>query len=284
MGYLRIACEGAGLVELDALVPTQGELKSLSTENYARLRKEIEETGFAFPFHVWRNAGVLNLIGGHQRLRVLKQMKQDGWHIPLLPAVWVTATDLREAMRRVLQDVSQYGRIENQGLYEFMTENEIPIDELISQYRLPDINYEDFSAEYFKDTNPSGDGSGEAGEEGAYSMKVESPIYTPKGEKPAIEELYDQTKLEELLQEIEDSELPEKEKAFLRIAAERHVVFDYENIAEFYAHASPELQKLMEASALVIIDFEQAIEHGFVKMTEKIAETYKADARGSDED
>jgi len=62
--------------------------------------------------------------------------------------------------------------------------------------------------------------------------------------------------------------LPEEIKAFLRAAAERHVVFNYANIAEFYAHADKGLQALMEDSALVIIDFNKAIEQGFVRLNE----------------
>ena len=35
------------------------------------------------------------------------------------------------------------------------------------------------------------------------------------------------------------------------------------------------MQELMEDSALVIIDFEKAIENGYVKLTKDIAESYK---------
>jgi len=62
------------------------------------------------------------------------------------------------------------------------------------------------------------------------------------------------------------------EKQFLTFAASRHIVFDYSNIANFYAHSSKECQELMEESALVIIDFNKAIENGFVKVTKEIVE------------
>ena len=38
-----------------------------------------------------------------------------------------------------------------------------------------------------------------------------------------------------------------KKKAFLLAAAHRHTVFNYENIAEYYANASPEMQRLMDS-------------------------------------
>ena len=103
-----------------------------------------------------------------------------------------------------------------------------------------------------------------------YSTKIEAPIYEPKHPKPHPLTLCDQTKTKALIREIDESILPEDEKAFLRAAAWRHAVFHYERIADYYAHATPEMQRLMEKSALVIIDFEAAIEQGFVKVCEDI--------------
>jgi hypothetical protein len=54
----------------------------------------------------------------------------------------------------------------------------------------------------------------------------------------------------------------------------RHNVFNYEKIADYYSHASPEMQALMERSALVIIDFEKAIELGYVRLCDEIRQQY----------
>jgi hypothetical protein len=107
-----------------------------------------------------------------------------------------------------------------------------------------------------------------------YSTKIKTPIYEPKGIKPRISELLDSRKTRELIQEIEKSNVTEKEKTFLIEAAKRHNVFNYSNIAEYYCHATKEMQELMEKSALVIIDFEKAIEYGYVRLAEDIAENY----------
>jgi hypothetical protein len=58
----------------------------------------------------------------------------------------------------------------------------------------------------------------------------------------------------------------------LRFAAERHTVFNFRQIAEYYCHADATLQDLMERSGMVIIDFEKAIEYGFVHLTERLGE------------
>jgi hypothetical protein len=116
-----------------------------------------------------------------------------------------------------------------------------------------------------------------------YTKKIEIPIYEPRGDKPKLSELYDMSKTEKLITDIENSQIPEIEKEFLRIAAYRHTKFDYENIAEFYAHATPATKDLMECSALVIIDFDKAIENGFVQLTKNLAELYQDEVDNDEE-
>jgi hypothetical protein len=111
-------------------------------------------------------------------------------------------------------------------------------------------------------------------EERKYTTKIESPIYEPKNQKPHILELYDNQKTKRLVREIDQSSLPIEEKMFLVDAARRHTIFNYEKIADYYANASPEMQSFMEKSALVIIDFEKAIEYGYVKMCDDIRTQY----------
>lgn len=107
-----------------------------------------------------------------------------------------------------------------------------------------------------------------------YSTKVETPLYEPKEKKPHILELYDKSKTDRLIAEIMASSLPEDEKKFLITASQRHVVFNYEKIADYYAHSSKEMQFLMERSALVILDFEKAVQYGYVKLCDEIRSQY----------
>lgn len=107
-----------------------------------------------------------------------------------------------------------------------------------------------------------------------YTNKIQAPIYEPKNKKPHILELVDKSKTHRLIKEIEASSLSYEEKSFLLDAARRHNVFNYEKIADYYAHSSKEMQQLMERSALVIIDFEKAIEYGYVKLCDEIKKQY----------
>jgi hypothetical protein len=110
-----------------------------------------------------------------------------------------------------------------------------------------------------------------------YTQGIKTPIYEPKNKQPNILILVDKFKASNLIWEIEKSNVTPEEKVFLIEAAKRHNVFNYSLIADYYAHASEEMQKLMEKSALVIIDFNKAIENGYVKLTQDIAEQYIED-------
>jgi len=111
-------------------------------------------------------------------------------------------------------------------------------------------------------------------EESKYSSKIEAPVYEPKNKKPHLMELVDISKSNSLIREVLASAIPQDEKEFLIEAAKRHSVFNYEKIADYYAHASPETQALMEKSALVIIDFGKAIQNGYVRLCDEIKNQY----------
>lgn len=104
-----------------------------------------------------------------------------------------------------------------------------------------------------------------------YSMATNIPQYEITGECPSFAEMMDTEKTDGLIREIEESNVTEEEKKFLIEAAKRHTVFNYRNIAEYYAQAEPEMQRLMEKSALVIIDIDNAIANGYTELTETIA-------------
>ena len=107
-----------------------------------------------------------------------------------------------------------------------------------------------------------------------YSKKIESPQYEVKNKKPEINELFNTAKYNDLISEIDKADLDDDVKMFLRLASTRFIEFRFSAIAEFYAHSAKEVQELMERNALVIIDFNSAIENGFVKLNEEIEHLY----------
>lgn len=108
-----------------------------------------------------------------------------------------------------------------------------------------------------------------------YTRVIPKIQYEPKSkEVPSVYALYNLSKYMDLVKEVRDSDIDEQEKKFLMYAATRHIVFDYEAIAEYYCHASKKVQEFMEKSGLIIIDFEDAMENGFVKLTKNLEELY----------
>lgn len=82
--------------------------------------------------------------------------------------------------------------------------------------------------------------------------------------------LLDLTKFNELREEIENSNCSEFDKDFLLYGASRLIEFNYANIAEYYCQADKETQELMEKLALVIIDVDDAIANGYVRLSKRI--------------
>ena len=107
-------------------------------------------------------------------------------------------------------------------------------------------------------------------EDTKYSKSVQIPQYLPNSIQPKIWELCDKTKYNELIRNIVVSEVPDDIKEFLMTAATRHIVFNYAKIADYYAHAEPDVQRLMEQSALVIIDVNDAIANGYMRLSKNI--------------
>jgi hypothetical protein len=110
-----------------------------------------------------------------------------------------------------------------------------------------------------------------------YTRTVATPRYEPTGERPSLPDLYDEGKTNTLRASIQSADIDEGTRAFLMAAATRHTRFDYAKVAEFYAHADAKVQRLMEQSALVIIDIGDAIRDGYLKFTETMASLAEQD-------
>jgi hypothetical protein len=139
---IKIRCQGAGEINLDAL----------SKENYNKLKNEIVNNGFSSPFYVWENPedAKMYILDGHQRFHTLKQMRdKEGFVLPQFPIVMIDADNKEQAAHKLLSFASQYGKIEDEGLYEFLSQNNIFIDEVSESFSFPEINMDNFAAAFF---------------------------------------------------------------------------------------------------------------------------------------
>lgn len=244
--------EGEARIDLTELRENPDNPQTVTEDEFAKLRDSMARLhGFlrTRPLLVEADGTVKC---GNKRLRALL-----GNGVRFVPSDYVrrlsdyTPDEVREFL---LQDNIQRGEWDAEKLLAQYTPDELKnlgggFDALISEFE--------------------GKSEGDSGLE--YSSKVEAPHYNVTGENPTLDELYDTGKADDLVREIEAADIPKNVKAFLKVAAMRHVVFDFANIAEYYAHADETVQGLMEKSALVVIDFEDAIRNGFVIVSERMA-------------
>jgi len=135
---VEIACKGADLKDIEELSEFQGSIKSLSAENFEKLKRTILENGFSAPMFVWQSEKRNWIIDGHQRLRVLGRLRDEGVHVPPIPIVYIEAETRKEAKRKLLSIASQYGVFDVQSLDFFIADDDLEIAELLQEIRLVD--------------------------------------------------------------------------------------------------------------------------------------------------
>ena len=254
---------------------------NLKLHDIGTLIASVQRYGYKDPakFEPELNAGKGGIVEGNGRTEVLEIMSNsidpetqkpykcprgileiDGeWHVPVLFGVDAKSEKAAEAYGVDHNAITLSGG--DFGLSDHM--------------RLWDVGFDDFLLDLGDEFPTVFDGEDLTalagwGEE-KYTAKIEIPTYEPSEFKPRISDLVDTMKADTLIKAItQNAELPEDEKAFLKIAAYRHVVFDFDKIADYYANSGKLMQSLMEDSALVIIDVDRAIENGFMQATEEI--------------
>lgn len=228
--------------QIKELKPYKKNAKKHSKEQVEQIANSIKEFGFTQPVIIDKHNSV---VAGHGRILGAKK-------VGLKQVPTVCLEDLTE------EQIKAYRLVDNKL-------NESEWDDVLLAQELEELDKEQMKlfgfdfGEYVEE------------EEKKYTMKTNIPQYEIKGEAPSISELVDTSKAKELLHKIKQSNVSEEEKKFLRYGAYRHLCFNYSKIAEYYANADKEMQELMEDSALVIIDFEDAIAKGYVEMSEQVA-------------
>jgi site-specific DNA-methyltransferase (adenine-specific) len=123
---IKINCSGNINIALEDLSEFQGSLKELPLINQNRLKASILNNGFSFPFGIWQNDGLNKIIDGHQRLKMLQALKNDGEDLPdKFPCYLVRAKTQAQAKELLLQFNSNYGKITEAGLDIFIEDIEL---------------------------------------------------------------------------------------------------------------------------------------------------------------
>ena len=233
----------ADMMRVSELVPYAGNAKRHPDWQVGQIASSIRAFGFNDPIAIWDDiAGHHVIVEGHGRLLAAKLLGME--EVPV-----IRLDQLDDEARRA------YTLAHNK--LTMNTDFDIQLlDSELDAIEGFDMAEFGFDAEVLNTNDWS------------YTDKVGVPQYEPSADQPALDGLCDTTKRDELLSGIEAAlGISDGEREFLRLAASRHIVFDYAKIADYYAHASSEMQRLMEKSALVIIDIEDAIANGYADLS-----------------
>lgn len=255
-GSIPVYCAFDKIVPVGDLVPNPKNPNQHPEDQLELLAKIIRVQGWRAPVTVSTLSGMI--VRGHGRYLAGKLI---GCPVPVDYQDYATEAD---EMADLVADnrIAELAEMDKKMLAEIMSQFD---EESISLTGYSESEIDEITASL------SGELAKEVEEANAYSQKIQIPQYEITGETPEIQELYDTTKYYELLRDIEsDGTIDEKEREFLKLAASRHIVFNYRNIAEYYAASSPAMQGLMEDSALVIIDAKNAIANGFATLASTI--------------
>ncbi len=231
--------------------------RQISEEKFNQLKKSIQD----FPEMLELRPLVVRegmVLGGNMRLEALSQLGYK--KVPVIDASELTDEQIKEF---VIKDNIPFGQWD--------------WDVLANEWDSEALN--EWGLEVWQNEGENeGMSGGLTEEERKYVGKIQSPIYEiTREDKPSFDKLINKEKFNDLTDQIEAADIPDEDKEFLRLAAYRHLQFNYENIAEYYAHSSEKVKELMEDSALVIIDFDKAIEHGYAQLNEEMIEIFRQD-------
>lgn len=248
---------------LKELTPYARNARTHSGEQVAQLVASIEEFGWTNPVLIDENG---EIIAGHGRVLAAE-------NIGIVSVPTIRLTGLTDEQKRAYR----------------LADNRLPLnagwDSDLLKFEVTDLLDADFNLSLTGFTQQEIDDllvviEPPGGDDDPYTTKIDSPVYEPSDNVPEDGELYHEEKTKELQSRIKKAGLPADVEKFLLSAAERHMVFDFNKIADYYASAGAEVQALFEESALVIIDYEKAIENGFVHLTKKMAETPYSGRKG----
>ncbi|EJI9012438.1 ParB N-terminal domain-containing protein [Escherichia albertii] len=241
---------------LQKLSPYAHNARTHSSEQVAQLVESIQQFGWTNPVLIDEKG---EIIAGHGRIMAAEMLKMDSVPVIVLSGL----TDDQKKAYRLADNRLPLNAGWDVELLKLEITGLLDAEFDISLTGFNQAEIDDLLIEVTAGTENSDD---------PYTAKIGTPVYEPSGDKPDVGELYDDTKTQELISRIRSASLDPDIEKFLLCAAERHTVFNFSRIADYYAHAPAEIQSLFEESALVIIDYQQAIENGFVRMTQRMVE------------
>lgn len=188
-------------------------------------------------------------MAGHGRAAAAKKLCLED-----VPVVFVD--DLTDAQRRMLtladnQTTLMTGWDEEQLAAE--------LDALRSEFDVSEFGFDDFPLLE----------SEEDKKEARYSEALGKVLYEPSGHEWEPSELFSRPK--DYSDEIECMDAPEGIKELCRLRNAWLCEFEFSRIADYYcSQATPEVQRVFEKLALVLMDKDKLVENGFSALMDEV--------------
>jgi len=138
-GVIRVTCDVKDFLPYTEIEPLQGTLKDRTPEQIEKICNSVIKHGWAFPEFIWKNEGHNYNIDGHGRQKAIPRLIELGWEIPLIPVVYIFAKDKAEAKELLLKCISRFGKVTEEGFFEFIDFDCNYIDFEIPEIFIPKI-------------------------------------------------------------------------------------------------------------------------------------------------
>ncbi len=230
-------------VDINELKPSEYNPRKWSKKQEKDLKESIEKYGVVDPLIVNSAPNRKNIIiGGHFRYYILKQLGYKK-----VPVIYINISDVNKEKELNLRLNKNLGDWDWEKLKRF------------DKDFLKTIGFKTAEIRRIFEI------------EKVYTLDISSPVYEPKGLNIKLKDCYDDIKLFKLLNKIKKANIKDKElRRFLEYAAYRFTKFNFMYIAELYTKQPPEIQRLFEDLALVIVDINNAIQNNWVELVDRL--------------
>jgi DNA modification methylase len=119
------------------------DYKISSEENLTKLENSLTTNHFIDPFKIWfdEKESKMFILDGHRKQLALTNIETRGSKIPeRLPAVFIECKNIKDAAKLVLAYDSIYGKVNNEGLKDYLSLFEIDYSEIAEFTNIPELD------------------------------------------------------------------------------------------------------------------------------------------------
>lgn len=148
------------VIDFHELIDLQGDLKITTPAKIKKLKSSIKKHGVFVPKFTWIDNGTHYIEDGHQTIKALAELENEGYTVPPIPYAEVQAKDKKDAGEKLLMINSKFADINPETSFfndfgielDFVDEIEIPELELgfevEEEPNEKEINEEDLTFEH----------------------------------------------------------------------------------------------------------------------------------------